>query len=945
MKYTFLSLSLALGLSVSSIPFGYAKDVSVRFDLNYKTQELAPASLTVRENSALKLQEKPIPERPGYRFAGWYTDKACTREWLFGTKSSGFMQSATDSMAVTASMTLYARWVAPVHIRDARGLDRIREDLYGWYVLDSDIDLSSYPDWLPIGSYEADYEFADGEWWLQAFKGRLDGNGHSIKNLSITRLEQPKKGLFGSMANAEIHDLVLESPRIMLQGENPYVAPLVGVMKEDGGRHCIVDHVRVESAVIDLTVNNDSGAFVSATALSGGTWNGTLSNCQVSGTIRIRMADNGGGELYVGGLTGEPYCMSRDCVSDIDIEIVFDRASAQGGLNCYIGGLQAGATEVRNCESYGTIRLRGDNGKGEINVGGLIGSERYGSVVGSRSHVRIEAEGLRHLRTGGIAGEFNSQYAMIGTLSGIKETSIVDCHADGSLHTENIGNLMSGEICGSGQPEPLNAWGQTMTYRIEGCTSGTPVDSGSEEGFPAEAGELNGTWYGLQNNTLVTVVFTGDGHFSMDSESNSNMDIEGSFTQNPKNRTLDFPQTSSGMAAAGRYQSHPDGSLDLNMNFGIPGMLQRPSGLTPDPASMTSMFLHLQRDKAELDAALAYKVDIPAQSALAFERNRRLGAGINLNAVVDGNKHPGFERDAPLPDEEIASIAKVGFQSVRLDVCWAKHASFQYPYTIDPAFFDKVDHIVDECLKNGLAVSIDQHYYPYINMEQKDKNISPEDNYKRLECLWDQISRHYRDYPDDMLFFDLLNEPNLSMGADRWNELIATLIKTIRKTNPGRTLIVSTPNLGQHWTINCLELPEDEWNLIVEFHYYLPHLFTHQGMSYAMAGQIHGVDWMGTEADMAPILHDLDYCKRWSDTHGRPLNMGEYGVVNTADEASRARYIGFLLNAAKERGFSSHLWGYREPFMIRNQDSGEWIPRILDAMELTYFSRNPRSAN
>lgn len=57
-------------------------------------------------------------------------------------------------------------------------------------------------------------------------------------------------------------------------------------------------------------------------------------------------------------------------------------------------------------------------------------------------------------------------------------------------------------------------------------------------------------------------------------------------------------------------------------------------------------------------------------------------------------------------------------------------------------------------------------------------------------------------------------------------------------------------------------------------------------------------------------------------------------VVNTADEASRVRYIGFILEEARKRDISSHLWGYREPFMIRDEESGAWIPSILEAMKL-----------
>lgn len=447
---------------------------------------------------------------------------------------------------------------------------------------------------------------------------------------------------------------------------------------------------------------------------------------------------------------------------------------------------------------------------------------------------------------------------------------------------------------------------------------------------------LTGEWYGLYDKAVVTVSFCKDSTLIFDNEAFSSMTFTSKYvldeSMNPMH--LDILNASNGMEGAGLVRKNADGSLDLHLEFGAPGAVKRPEGMEPDPSSLTGIFLHVIRDKDTVLEQLGPQVTPPAEAALAFERNKRLGAGINLNAVVDGNLHPGYERDAPLADDEIRSIAEVGFQSIRLDVCWAKHASFEAPYTIDPAFFAKVDHIVDVALDAGLAVSIDQHYYPYINMGGGDENISEEDNYKRLVSFWEQIARHYKDYSDETLFFDLLNEPNLYMGADKWNEIVAQLIKAIRPINPGRTLLVGTPNLGQSWTLNYLELPKDEWNLIVEFHYYLPHLFTHQGLGYAMAQDSHNVPWMGTEAEKEPIIKDMNFCKRWSERNGRPLNMGEYGAINTADEDSRCRYIGFVLEEARSRGFSSHLWGYREPFMIRDEQSGEWIKPILDAMKL-----------
>lgn len=162
-----------------------------------------------------------------------------------------------DSMAVNHSMRLYARWVSSVSIKKAEQFDKIREDLYGWYVLDADIDLSGIADWNPIGNYESDYEMADGEWWKKAFKGRLDGQGHKIIGLNLTAGDPSMKALFGAVANGELCNLTIENCRINLESSSVYAAPLIAVMKQDGGRQTIVRNIEVKNVLIKVheTIN------------------------------------------------------------------------------------------------------------------------------------------------------------------------------------------------------------------------------------------------------------------------------------------------------------------------------------------------------------------------------------------------------------------------------------------------------------------------------------------------------------------------------------------------------------------------------------------------------------------------------------------------------------------------------------------------------------------
>lgn len=883
---------------------------TVSFNLNYGTdQVIEPVSVNL--GRMLPAEAKTYPTREGYRFGGWYTTPECRpeEEWRFGNNASFFVP-ATDSMRVESSMTLYAKWVSPKAIRTVEELDAIREDLYGWYVLENDLDLSGIANWNPIGEYEGPYEFAPAEWWCHAFKGIFDGQGHTIKGLRITELRADKAGLFGTMADGEIRNLTLEDSQLCFTAERPYVAPLVGIIKQDKGV-AAVRNCTISGTVIKVKTTNTEGTFHSFTGLCGGIWGGTLENNTVSGTMDIEIAGNGGGELYVGAYAGEAYNYTRNCTSDFDIDIRFLQRQVNE-YKAFIGGLQASATNVENCTAKGSIRISGESGSQQIYMGGLVGSERYGTVSGSTSTVQIEVADMGFAQVGGVVGEFNATYGTMGSAFGITTTRVSGCSYAGRPVFTQVTKPVFGEISGAGLPAPLTSyWGPSMNYEIENCTYRTSP--------------LEGEWYGLYCGSPASATFRPDGTYAIWSEAFSSMNMGGSYVLEGNKLSLGgIPQ----MEGKGLVAIDGD-NLELLMIFGATGSVQAPASFADGAGNFAATHLFLSRDKGVLEKATA-QVDVPAAAALAFERNKRLGAGVNLNATLDG-----LNGNEPIKPGTIQKIAKSGFKSVRIPILWAAHTGESAPYTIDPEFLQKVDAVVDECIANGLAVILDNHYYPIISFGFSPKDLSYQDNIDRLYSIWQQLSAHYKDYADDSLYFGLLNEPSLQMDPALWNEIIAACVKIIRHHNPGKTLTVGTPSLGQHWTIGLLEFPSEEWNIIVDAHYYLPQTFTHQGIAFAMAGDIKDVPWMGSEADKAPLEQDFAFLAHWSERTGRPVSIGEFGACDNADNASRARYIGFVQSLARQYGFSSMIWAfYRDNFSIYDDASGKWNKQLLKALNL-----------
>ena len=104
----------------------------------------------------------------------------------------------------------------PYEIANVEQLLAINTDLGASYELVADIDFSGVSAWLPIGYYSIDIAaMMNGSEEVPealAFHGTFDGNGHTMKNLSIVTVNPMAAGVFGFTAgNAYLHDINIEN--------------------------------------------------------------------------------------------------------------------------------------------------------------------------------------------------------------------------------------------------------------------------------------------------------------------------------------------------------------------------------------------------------------------------------------------------------------------------------------------------------------------------------------------------------------------------------------------------------------------------------------------------------------------------------------------------------------------------------------------------------------
>ena len=279
--------------------------------------------------------------------------------------SSGFIQQInrlSEQEAIAQGYTV---------IKTAQDLDNIRNDLDGKYILMNDIDLSSYSNWDPIGEMDSDAGI------MQGFTGVLDGNGYSIKNLTINRPTEDGVGLFALIGDANT----------MSGGE--------------------VKNLGLEN--VDVEGNLGAGGLASVSV-------GNITNCYINGKI------NGNGAYATGGLVGQNLGTIKNCYSNCEVV----------GKYHYTGGLTgANQGQILNCFSTGTVTGQQEG------AGGLIGLNMGGSILNSYSTAKI----MGNIRVGGLIGSFDggtvsNSYAT-GLVQGTTKVGGLVGHSERNAKIEN----------------------------------------------------------------------------------------------------------------------------------------------------------------------------------------------------------------------------------------------------------------------------------------------------------------------------------------------------------------------------------------------------------------------------------------------------------------------------------------------------------------------------
>jgi len=338
--------------------------------------------------------------------------------------------------------------------------------------------------------------------------------------------------------------------------------------------------------------------------------------------------------------------------------------------------------------------------------------------------------------------------------------------------------------------------------------------------------------------------------------------------------------------------------------------------------------------------------------AMAFARAQHLRHGINASEwFAQSGDYSASHTDRYTDAEDIALMARLGFDHVRLSIdAGALEKDPRADDGLNGDFVARLDRAVDTILADGLAVEIDLH--PSDEFKQQLRNGDA--GVERFTALWRKLAAHYANRDPERVFFEILNEPEVS-DAYRWAGIQAHVAEAIRQVAPHHTLIATGANYSSLRDLLKLE-PLADGNVIYTFHFYEPHEFTHQGASWGVAWwkSTHAIPYPApnpvSPAAMQALLEEvpdaadrselenyfldgwnarhiralIDEAADWARAHHVPLLCNEFGAYRAyADPVSRANWIRDTRTALEAGGIGWAMWDYRGEFGVVTKQDGQ----------------------
>lgn len=344
---------------------------------------------------------------------------------------------------------------------------------------------------------------------------------------------------------------------------------------------------------------------------------------------------------------------------------------------------------------------------------------------------------------------------------------------------------------------------------------------------------------------------------------------------------------------------------------------------------------------------LTLTANLPAQSdhnSLAWKRWKHLQHGVALSGWFSESGNYSMQQlRAFATPADIDHIHELGFDHIRIPV--------------DPVIFECqgnwdsceriqfLDQAIQKAIADGLDVILDFHP----NAQYTHRVIGNEQGAEAFFRLWAKIADHYGAMDSEHIVLEVMNEITVSEQYS-WIGALEHAIEVIRHHAPSSTILVQGAEYSNIPDLVQLPVLTDP-NLIYNFHYYEPHIFTHQGAAWGLAwwADLHNLPFPPTERGIADamereedlrvrwglheylmdhwdanrIASDVEFAANWARERNVPLICDEFGAYrNFTTPEDRERWITAARTAFENNHVGWTAWDYQGGFGVVYKENG-----------------------
>ncbi len=320
-----------------------------------------------------------------------------------------------------------------------------------------------------------------------------------------------------------------------------------------------------------------------------------------------------------------------------------------------------------------------------------------------------------------------------------------------------------------------------------------------------------------------------------------------------------------------------------------------------------------------------------------------LKRGVNLSHWFSQTRLPDYP-PVPVTADDMALIRSVGLDHVRLPVDPVRLRRFPGKEPLNPEALQQVDAAIRLALDHGLNVVVDMHPRP----DFKEQLENDPEFFKSFVGFWEMLAAHLAQYDVARVALEILNEP-MVRDLEKWQVMVGELHGAVRRAAPKHTIIIGGGEWSSTEVLRRL-VPVDDPNVVYTFHFYDPHVFTHQGARWGEPAwlTLKGVPYpleKGQGSEMLQAISDTETREvlqnhtdqqwnaekikgrvsgvaAWAEEHGVAIWCGEFGVYRPyADSMDRARYLRDLRMALEHCGIGWAMWDYKGSFSLLEEGS------------------------